>query len=145
MGNRRLASWCTLAIVVAAWASGPSRSAAQTPASQSRKAAGVAAARWSPPRTPDGQPDLQGVWISRSATPLERPKALEGRDRLTDEEVAELQHRAGRIFNSGNADFAAGDAVFLAALENRAQFKSPTSTHGADEMVEREFDQSGFN
>ena len=81
------------------------------------------------------------MWISRSATPLERPKALEGRDRLTDEEVAELQHRAGRIFNSGNADFAAGDAVFLAALENRAQFKSPTSTHGADEMVKREFDQ----
>jgi hypothetical protein len=25
------------------------------------------------PRTPDGQPDLQGLWDSRSATPLERP------------------------------------------------------------------------
>ena len=31
-----------------------------------------------PPRTPDGQPDLQGVWLNASATPLERPKALEG-------------------------------------------------------------------
>ena len=27
----------------------------------------------------DGQPDLQGIWVNNSATPLERPKALEGR------------------------------------------------------------------
>ena len=30
---------------------------------------------------------LQKVWPSRSAPPLERPGALAGRDRLTDEEV----------------------------------------------------------
>ena len=29
---------------------------------------------WTAPRTPDGQPDLQGVWLSKSATPLERPR-----------------------------------------------------------------------
>src|SRR5438105_9701681 len=28
------------------------------------------------PRTPDGQPDLQGVWDYRTITPLERPKDL---------------------------------------------------------------------
>jgi hypothetical protein len=33
----------------------------------------------------DGHPDLQGVWLNNSATPLERPKALEGRPSLTDE------------------------------------------------------------
>ena len=63
---------------------------------------------WTAPRTPDGQPDLQGVWLSKSATPLERPKALEGRALLTDQEVAELQARANRIFKEGNSDFAAG-------------------------------------
>jgi hypothetical protein len=28
------------------------------------------------PRTPDGRPDLQGVWISRWITPLERQAPL---------------------------------------------------------------------
>ena len=95
---------------------------------------------WKAPRTPDGQPDLQGIWLSKSATPLERPKALEGRALLTDAEVALLQERAGRIFKEGNSDFAAGDAVFLAALGAADRFKSPTSTHNSEDMIEREFD-----
>lgn len=95
---------------------------------------------WKVPRTSDGHPDLRGVWISRSATPVERPKALEGRARLTDAEVAQLEERASRIFKTGNSDFAAGDAVFLAALENPTEFRSVTATHGAEEMIDREFD-----
>ena len=28
---------------------------------------------WTVPRTPDGHPDMQGVWANNSMTPLERP------------------------------------------------------------------------
>ena len=73
---------------------------------------------WTLPRTPDGQPDLQGVWVNRSATPFERPKSLEGKPLLTDDEVAELKRRADRLFKDGNADLPVGDNLFLAALGN---------------------------
>jgi hypothetical protein len=106
------------------------------------KAATPAAKPGTLPRTPWGDPDLQGVWLNSSATPLERPKALEGKQSLTDEEVTELKKRAARLFDAnGNSDFGGGDAVFLAALANPDVYKSPNhTTGGALEMVEREFD-----
>jgi hypothetical protein len=88
----------------------------------------------------DGHPDLSGIWLNNSATPLERPKALEGRSSLTDEEVAELRRRADRLFKNTNADFPAGDAVFLAALANVERFTSATATGSTSEMIDREFD-----
>ena len=45
-------------------------------------------------RTPWGDPDLQGVWDFRTATPLERPAELAGKQFLTEEEAAELEQRA---------------------------------------------------
>jgi len=31
-------------------------------------------------RTPDGQPDIQGIWSNSTLTPLERPKDLAGKE-----------------------------------------------------------------
>jgi hypothetical protein len=41
-----------------------------------------------PPVTPWGAPDLQGVWDFRSLTPMERPKELADKDVFTNQEAA---------------------------------------------------------
>ncbi len=44
--------------------------------------------KWTPPRTPDGHPDLQGIWTNATITPLERPANLAGKEFFTPEEAA---------------------------------------------------------
>ena len=48
---------------------------------------------WTLPRTPDGQPDLQGMWGNKTLTPIERPANLDGRAFLTDEEIAAINQQ----------------------------------------------------
>jgi hypothetical protein len=48
---------------------------------------------WTPPPTPDGQPDLQGVWTNATITPFERPASMADKPFLTSEEVADLERR----------------------------------------------------
>ena len=132
----RAASWSLALAVAATIASSVATAQTAVPPKVSR----ATTAAWTPPLTPDGHPDLQGNWWNHSATPLERPKALEGREFLTDQEVAQLKARADRLFKDGSADFAGGDAVFLSALADIDRFTSATSTGSSSEMVEREFD-----
>jgi hypothetical protein len=86
------------------------------------------------------QTDLEGVWLSNSATPLERPKALEGRATLTPAEVTEFQQRADRLTRDGSNDYLAGDNLFLAALNNVDHYSSPATTDRTGAMVPREFE-----
>jgi hypothetical protein len=66
---------------------------------------------WTAPRAPDGHADLQGVWANNNATPLQRPKFLEGRTSLTDAEVMALKKKAAELYDgSGDTEF--GDTYF---------------------------------
>ena len=61
-------------------------------AAQAQEAADEAAA-WTLPRTPDGQPDMQGYWTTQTFTPVERPERLADQEFFTDEELALLQRQ----------------------------------------------------
>jgi hypothetical protein len=46
------------------------------------------------PRTPDGQPDLQGIWNTSTVTPMERPRDLEGKEFFASEAEASAYEKA---------------------------------------------------
>jgi hypothetical protein len=72
--------WLTAGIVTA---QAPTRSATST----------AKAGKWSAPRTPDGQPDLQGFWTNTTYVPLERPKGVT-KEFYTKEEMEEVIKKA---------------------------------------------------
>ena len=62
---------------------------------QAPKAAGTAN-KWTPPRTPWGDPDLQGIWSNATLTPIERPKELGEKQFFTNDQAAELEEQAAQ-------------------------------------------------
>ena len=67
-------------------------------------AEGQHASTYMPPRTPDGQPDLQGVWDMATLTPLERPAQFAGKAFLTLQEAADYERRTLEQLNSDRRD-----------------------------------------
>jgi hypothetical protein len=69
---------------------------------------------WTPPRTPDGKPDLQGIWTNATVTPLERPNEFAGKQFLTEKEAAEFEKKqvydANGDRRDGSADADVGRA-----------------------------------
>ena len=68
------------------------------------KDAGKAPKSWTQPRTPDGQPDLQGYWTNGTYIPLERPKELAGKEFYTEAEAAAFEKKRVQDEHSQAAD-----------------------------------------
>ncbi|MCY3842628.1 MAG: hypothetical protein OXH69_03700 [Acidobacteria bacterium] len=102
-------------------------------------ALGQAPEDWTLPRTPDGQPDLQGVWANNNITPLERPEAWAGKESLSDEELAALRVAAAQAVDDGDALF--GDQLVLAAIANQqaTSYDPTTGNYNQFWIVERDF------
>ncbi len=76
MGNRTLRLVVT--VIVVSLGGMPLAGAAEPPA-------------WKAPRTPEGHPDLQGVWTNATITPLERQPQFGDRLTITDAEARALE------------------------------------------------------
>ena len=79
------------AAVTLAAASGIAAFALGSGATGNSAAERAEAGTWTHPRTAWGDPDLEGVWRYEAAIALERPAQFDGRESLTDEEVAQKE------------------------------------------------------
>jgi hypothetical protein len=77
------------------------------------------AARWTPPKTPWGAPDIQGIWDSRSGVPLERAAEFGSREFLTEQEAIDRRRRGLDNADSGEDE---GDVAESLARQDAQRY-----------------------
>ena len=93
-------SWARVGTVVALVMA----SSASTQVAAQTAAKATSTSTYAPPRTTDGQPDLQGVWDYRTVTPLERPDEFAGKATITDQEAAEYEKQRTAALDKDRRD-----------------------------------------
>ena len=66
----------------------------------------TAAKKYTPPKTPWGDPDLQGQWPATANIPMQRPASFGTRAYLTDEEFTQRQKQAQTQTEADSEEFA---------------------------------------
>jgi hypothetical protein len=95
MTHRFLVSTGVVGIFVAAVSLPRVPVAAQAPTAPVKVTGPAKTAKpWTTPRTPDGQPDLQGFWTNTTYTPLERPKNVTKEFYTEEEAFANIKRAA---------------------------------------------------
>jgi hypothetical protein len=91
--------------------------AAQAPAAQVTPAAKAATtsvkSNWTPPKTPWGDPDLQGEWPATARIPMQRPTELGERAVLTDAELAQRENQFKRQSDEDSQETAKSSDVTI--------------------------------
>jgi len=92
MRNHTLMSSGLAVAIAIAWAAS-TRATAQVPKPASPSARASSATPFTAPRTPWGDPDLQGQWNGQTSTPLQRPLSgpLAGKETISDEEAETIE------------------------------------------------------
>ena len=109
MSERLVLSVVGFAVVVSAALAPPDAS------SQQRRNESAGSKTWTAPRTPWGDPDIQGLWPSGDwrRVPLQRPEQFGTRDELTPEEFAERERQAAADSEADSAEFSTGPLTEL--------------------------------
>ena len=79
-------------------------------AGQTSSAPATTATNYMPPKTPWGDPDIQGIWPGNMGVPMQRSKSLGERATLTDEEYSQRVAQARRAAAADNEERAPKDA-----------------------------------
>jgi hypothetical protein len=85
-----------LALCVTVMAPVPVAAQAQKSAAPAAQKSAAPAKAWTVPKTPDGQPDLQGYWTNNSYVPLERPNGVTKEFYTKEEALAAAKRSAER-------------------------------------------------
>jgi hypothetical protein len=86
-------------------------------------------------RTPDGHPDLQGVWANNHVTPMTRPTQWKDRATISDAELKDLQKLVATSEDDG------GDAIFSSVIQLALDAKEK----GTFDQKSRDGDTGNYN